>query len=70
MKRLIIWHNSKKNIYYYKVVKGYYVNYYVGYKNSYDHEVVLIIDDLIFQQKKYLLKKRLKAFIRFLDKKI
>lgn len=72
MKRLIIWFNPNKEIYYYKIVKVHYVDYFVGYENSYGHQVVLIIDDLIFQQKKKIsLKKRLiKKIIRFLDKKL
>ncbi len=40
---LIIWHNPQKNTYYSKYVTGCYKDYYVGYKNSYDHEIILII---------------------------
>lgn len=39
----IVW-KKRDNTYYYHQVKGYYKNYYVGYKNQYGHEVVCIID--------------------------
>ena len=71
MKRIIIWHNPNKNNYYYRVIKTNYVEYEIGYKNSYDHEIVLIIDDLLLQHNRNSLKRRLiKKIIRFLDKKI
>lgn len=72
MKRLIVWYNPNKKIYYYKIIKTHYIDYFIGYKNSYNHEVVLIIDDLYFQQKRTnSLKKRLiKKIIRFLNRKL
>lgn len=69
MKRLIVWYNPHKKEYYYKVVRTHYIDYYVGVKNSYDHEVVLVIHDLIFDIKKKSHKERFrKKLIRFLDK--
>lgn len=72
MKRLIVWFNPNNKTYYYKIVKTYYVDYFVGYKNSYNHEVVLVIDNLYFEQKRTnSLKKRLiKKIIRFLNRKL
>lgn len=42
--RIVVFHNLTKNTYYYKKLKGYVSEYYVGYKNQWNHEVVLIID--------------------------
>ena len=71
MKKIIVWYNPNKEVYYYRVVKCNYVEYTVGFKNSYNHEIVLVIDDFFVQHNHYSLKKRLiKKIIRFLDKKI
>lgn len=60
---IVIWYNPNKNIYYYRKVKGGYQDYYVGYKNQYNHEVVLLIDvyeDLIaYKKNRYSAKNRL-----------
>ena len=42
--RIIVWYNPTKKNYYYKKIKGYYNEYYVGFKNQYEHEVILNID--------------------------
>lgn len=69
-KLLIIWHKPIDNVYYYKLVNGFYANYNVGFKNSYGHEIILIIP-VDFEIKKPTLKKRLiKRLISFLEKKL
>ena len=71
MKKIIVWHNLNKDIFYYKIVKGYYTDYKIGYKNQYNHEVILIIDDVYFETYKIPLKKRLlRKIISFLEKQI
>lgn len=42
--RIVIWVTPDKDKYYYKKIKGRSCKYYVGYKNQYSHEVILIID--------------------------
>lgn len=67
--KIIVWYNPKKNIYYYKKVKGFYADYYVGYVNSYGHEVVLLIDNLFINTYRQSFKVRLiNRLIRFLEK--
>ena len=39
---IVVWQTPTKL--YYKVVKGTYKNYYVGYENQYSHKVILVID--------------------------
>lgn len=71
MKKIIIWHNLNKDIYYYKIVKCCYRNYYVGYHNQYNHEIILIIDIYkdFFKFKKMPFRKRvIKNLISFLHK--
>lgn len=62
-REIVIWYNPTKKTYYYKKSKGTYQNYYVGYKNQYNHEVVLLIDvyeDLIaYKKNRYSVKHRL-----------
>lgn len=69
MKLLVVWHNSKKDSYYYRIVSGNYVEYRVGFKNQYDHEIVLIIDDIFYRepQKKSIKKRVLTGAISFLQ---
>lgn len=69
MKKIIVWHNLKTNTYYFKIVNGYYANYHVGYKNSYNHVVILMIDlykDIYY--KPPFLKKVLTKYISFLQR--
>lgn len=69
-RKLIIWYNPKKDVFYYKIVEGFYQRYYVGYKNSYNHEVILIIP-VEFKVKRPTLRKRLlMKVISFLEKKL
>lgn len=71
MKKLVVWYNPNKKNYYYKFVNGWYTDYKMGYKNQYNHEVILIIDDCYIMKPKIPLKKRLiKRIIRFLDKQL
>lgn len=47
IRKLCIWHNIKKDIYYHRIVKGLFYESYeykVGAINSYGHELVYIID--------------------------
>ena len=69
MYKIIVWYNPNKNTYYYKKTKETYSNYYVGFKNQYEHEVVVIIND--YENKRYkisLKNKVLKRLISFLQK--
>ena len=67
-KKLIIW-KKPNNTYYHKFVKTHYTDYYVGYKNSYGHEVVYILTHLEFRIKKAPFKNRLKRkLINYIDK--
>lgn len=43
-KFIIVWLNRNNNEYYFKKVKGTYIEYYVGYVNQYNHEVLLVIN--------------------------
>lgn len=49
---ITIWFNRNKNQYYYKKVKGTYMQYEVGYVNQYNHELLLVIDvtDTLYRQ--------------------
>ena len=71
MKKIVIWYKPKDNSYYYKIVRGCYCNYEVGYINRYGHVIILVID--IFKDIYYKpsLKKRvLTKIISFLQKYI
>lgn len=68
---IVVWHNTTENQYYYKIVKGTYTNYEVGYRNSYNHKVISIIPNVYIDIVKPSFKERLiKRIIRFLEKKI
>lgn len=70
-KILIVWFNPNKNTYYYKIVWGWYANYYIGYRNQYNHVVVLIIDKIEFRIPKEPLKRRvLTRIINYLQRKL
>lgn len=59
--KIVVW-KKKDNSYYYKIVKTHYSDYYIGYVNSYGHEVVLIIDNLQYRvatNKKKRIKRKL-----------
>lgn len=73
MSKLVVWYVPKKNYYYYKIINGGYRNYHVGLKNSYDHEIIIVVDDIYLEQYKVSkftqLKRRLKRkLISFLEK--
>lgn len=65
----IIWFNRKKDYYYYRIVKGCYKRYYVGYKNQYGHEIVLIIRLKydVYVKKTSIKKRVLMRLISFLQ---
>ena len=62
---------ENKNTYYYKKLKGYINQYYIGYINQYNHEVVLIIDVSEFLNfgRKSLSQRFIDRLIRFLEKR-
>lgn len=65
--KIIIW-KKPNNTYYYKIIKGHYIPYEVGYKNSYGHEIVLIISNLEYRVRKTPIKKRIKRkLIDYID---
>lgn len=70
-KYIVIYYNPNKKDYYYKVV-GSSSKYYVGYKNSYGHEVLFIINvyDIWYPPKRKLRKKVLTKIISFLQNKL
>lgn len=72
MKQLVVWHKLKDDSYYYRIVSGNYANYRLGFKNQYDHEVVLIIDDIFYREptKKSIKKRVLTKTISFLQNKL
>lgn len=65
----VIWFNRKKDYHYYRIVKGSYKRYYIGYINQYGHEVVLIIRLKydIYVKKTSIKKRVLKKLISFLQ---
>lgn len=74
MKKLIIWYNPNKNIYYWKYVYNLFNKYYVGYTNQYNHKILLIIDiykDIYYKvpfRKKVI--RKLISFLHRLEKKL
>ncbi len=78
MRKLIVWHNLNKDTYYYKFITGCYTNYNIGYKNQYNHEIILIVSNPELQPiKEYVSLRRvlltpivnfLKFLLKFLDK--
>lgn len=69
MNQIIVWHNLNKNTYYYKIIKGTYKKYSVGYINQYNHEVILIIDNIYTEIYKVSKRKKvLTKLISFLQK--
>lgn len=70
-KYIVVYYNPNKKEYYYKVV-GYASKYEVGYKNSYDHEVILIINvyEIWYPPKVSIRKKVLRKLISFLQNRL
>lgn len=67
MHTIVIYHNPRKNEYYYKIVKGYYRKYAVGQKNRYGHIILLVIEYKDIYKKPTLLRKVIKKLISFLQ---
>ena len=60
MYKLVVWYNPHKQCYYHRIVRGYYTNYNIGFKNQYNHTIVYIV----LLEKHYVVsKKRLKEVI-------
>lgn len=61
MRKLVIWHNESKGVYYHRLINGSYIeqDYLLGNKNAYGHTIVHIIDDFDYYKKKVPLKKKL-----------
>lgn len=71
--KLYVWHNLNNDTYYYKVNSGTYKKYVIGDKNSYNHELVLIVENEVLKpviEKKYvsIRKMVLTPIIAFLQK--
>ena len=66
--KLVIWFNPNRNIYYYRLIRGFYNNYVVGNKNQYDHVIVLVIDLEYEKQRTSIRKRLIRRFISFLEK--
>ncbi len=66
---IVIWYNPNSKEYYYRLLSGT-SDHSVGYKNSYDHEIIMIIKvykDLIKPKGVPFFLKILKKLIRFLQ---
>lgn len=73
MHHIIVYLNKNDNSYYYRLVKHRNSLHRIHHINSYNHEVVLIIDNILENYYIYRppLKKRLiKRIINFLEKKL
>lgn len=73
MRYFVIWKN--KDSYYYKLSKFTYKRYFVGFKNQYGHEVILIIPFKIiknsfFKKISMSLLKFLKRLENFLERRL
>lgn len=65
---LIVWFNPNKLSYYYSYVSGFYQDYYVGFKNQYNHSIIMIFE-LVHNSTRQPLKKRLiRRLISYLEK--
>ena len=67
---ITIWFNPNKKEYYYKLLTNYCFQS-PGYKNGYDHELILVIDiykDIVKRKRMPIYLKLLKKFISFLKK--
>lgn len=66
--KLVIWFNPNKNIYYYRLIRGFYNNYAVGNKNQYDHVIVLVIELEYAKHRTPFRKRLIRRLISFLEK--
>ena len=67
--KIVIW-KKKDNTYYYRIYRHCFLNFDVGYHNSYGHEVVFIIDDLEFKRpiKRFSKEKFKKNLIKCINR--
>lgn len=66
--KIIIWRKPDNTIYHKRVNSWSIVNYEVGYKNQYKHEVIYIFDLYVeFRKPHYFLKSVLRKLISFLQ---
>ena len=65
LNKIVIW-KKPDNTYYYKVIKGHYIDYDIGYTNQYGHVIVLVIYNLEYRVRKIPKKenKELKTEIK------
>lgn len=69
MKKIVVWFNPRTKQYKYKIVNDCFDKFKVGFKNQYEHEVILVIDIYKDLFKKTPLKtKVIRRLIRFLQK--
>lgn len=69
MRKIVIWYNQNRGVYYYRYVFDSFKRYYPGYVNQYSHVVIMVIDvykELIY--KPSLKKRVLSRLIYFLQK--
>lgn len=69
MKQFLVYHNLTKNTYYYKEVRFSFCRHEVGEVNSYNHKLVLIINNFDFNTKRKVKNVLLNRLIRFLENK-
>lgn len=65
---IVIWFIPDKKKYYYKKIKCYRTKYFVGYKNQYDHVVILVIDMIAKNNHKPIKEKVIDNIITQLEK--
>lgn len=70
--KLFIWYNLNNDTYYHKINYGSYRKWKVGDINSYNHQLIYIVNDVYSSNvRPPSLKKRLiKRLIRFLENKL
>lgn len=69
MKKIVVWYNPNKQIYYYRYIHDIFNRYFEGYVNQYSHKVIMTIDlykEIIYRPK--LKNKVLSRLIRFLQR--
>lgn len=68
---LVVWFNTNKQEYYYRLLKSNLSDYHVGFVNQYNH-IVVLVDTIEFQYSKRLnvpVKTRIKkSMISFIEK--
>ena len=67
---IVIWKRRDSSLYY-RVVRGTYKNYFIGYENQYHHKVVFIINNVYISNKDYSFKAKCKnRIIRYLQRNL